>query len=109
MESDRPIALATLNTNKDAITSKYKEKVREAMIAARESYGGTDASYAKTLGINPSVYSQIKQGKLDRVLKNSHWLRIGGQLGVVTHKAEYKIARTRVYDQLEDSLHECKD
>ena len=90
------------------LSDKFKQKVRDAILEARENYSGSAASYSKKLGINNTVYSRIKKGEIDKVLKDSAWLSIGNQLGVSLKTTEYKVARTNVYDKLEDNLNFCK-
>ncbi|GAF05817.1 ATP-binding protein [Saccharicrinis fermentans] len=91
------------------ISKEFKTKVREAVLANRENYGGSDSDYAKTLGINNSVYSRIKKGEVERVLSDTTWITIGRELDVKLHESQWKVARTSVYDNIESSLSFCKE
>mgnify|MGYP000936290142 CR=1 FL=1 len=90
------------------IEAQFKQKVREAMLADRENYGGSDTAYAKRLKLSAAIYSQIKNGKIDKVLSDTQWLVIAHQLGVQVNDSGWKVARTQVYTEIEDNLLYCK-
>ena len=90
------------------LPSDFKEKVRAAILQDRETFGGSDASYAKTLGINAAAFSRIKSGETDRILSDTNWLNIGRRFEVDLRKKNWKVARTRIYAEIEDNLNECK-
>lgn len=87
---------------------EFKEKVRQAILKDRENYGGSDAAYAKTLGINAASFSRIKSGETDRILSDTNWLNIGRKLEVALQTNNWKVARTKVYSEIEDNLNECQ-
>lgn len=89
-------------------TKEFKEKVKAAILAARENYGGTDTDFAKSLGINNSVYSRLKTGGIDKLLSETQWITIGRILGVTLREDSWKVARTKVYSEIEDNLRFCK-
>jgi len=89
-------------------TIDFKQKVREEMLSARENYQGSDADYAKSLGTSSSIYSRIKKGEIEKVLADGQWLNIGRILGVSLKSDTWKIAKTTVYQILEESLHFCQ-
>ena len=86
------------------IEAQFKQKVREAILADRENYGGSDTAYAKRLKLSAAIYSQIKNGKIDKVLSDTQWLVIAHQLGVQVNDNGWKVARTQVYTEIEDNL-----
>ena len=90
------------------IEAQFKQKVREAILADRENYGGSDTAYAKRLKLSAAIYSQIKNGKIDKVLSDTQWLVIAHQLGVQVNDNGWKVARTQVYTEIEDNLLYCK-
>lgn len=86
----------------------FKQKVREAILIARENYGGSDADYSKSLGISNSIYSRLKKGEVERIISDSQWLTIGRTLGVSMKTDSWKVARTSVYNEIESALHFCQ-
>lgn len=90
------------------LTTEFKTEVRDAILASRETFGGTDTAFAKTLNIPAASYSRIKNGEIEQILGNSNWLLIGQQLGVTLKKDSWKPARTNVYIEIEDNLKECQ-
>jgi len=90
------------------ITPQFKQKVREAILAHRENYGGSDSDYAKTLGIKPSIYSRLKKGETERIISDTIWISMGRELDVQLNENSWKVARTSVYTQIEGSLKFCQ-
>lgn len=90
------------------LTHEFKTRVREALLANRPNYGGTDSAYAKSLGIDPSAYNRLKKGMVDRLLSDSKWLTIGRELNVNIKSDNWKIARTKVWIEIEDNLTACQ-
>lgn len=90
------------------ITTEFREKVRLAVLTARENYGGSDADYAKSLGISNSIYSRLKKGEVERIISDSMWLTMGRELDVTMRDNTWKIARTSVYNEIEQALQFCQ-
>lgn len=70
------------------LTDEFKKKVLEALREARERYDGSDSGFAKKYGINKSVYSEIKKGKVEKKINPGKWLELGRNLGGVAQRAE---------------------
>jgi len=87
---------------------EFKEKVRIAILKDRENYGGSDAAYSKTLGINAAAFSRIKSGETERILSDTNWLNIGRRLEVELRSNNWRVAKTVVYSEIEDNLNECQ-
>jgi len=91
------------------LTDKFKHKTLKALEMDRMHYSGSDSAFAKKHGINASVFSRMKNGIINGVLGESNWLSIGRSLGVTMRDDNWKIARTEVYNQIEDNLKFCKE
>ncbi|MWB92953.1 AAA family ATPase [Flavobacterium sp. GA093] len=91
------------------LTKQFKEKVREAILEKRENYGGSDADFSKSLGINSAIYSRLKKGETDKIMSDTVWITIGRELQVKVFEDNWKVARTAVYDEIEDNLSFCKE
>lgn len=90
------------------VTTAHKEKIRLAIIEARNNYGGTDRDFATSIGISGSIYSRLNKGEVERLISDSQWITIGRILDVQLKDNNWKAARTTVYDQIEDSLKFCQ-
>lgn len=90
------------------LPQNFKSKVREAVLEARKRHGGSDAAYAKTLGISPAIYSRIKSGETDNIVTDAKWLQWGRELDVSMKNQNWKIARTSVYNNIESNLKFCQ-
>ena len=91
------------------LTNEFKQKVRTAILEKRDNYGGSDADFSKSLGINNSVYSRLKTGEVDKILSDTMWITIGRELQVKVFDDNWKVARTSVYSEIENNLHFCKE
>ncbi len=92
------------------LTVEFKQKVREAMIEHRANRGGSNADFAKSLGINGSVYSRIvNKGTLDKMLSDSKWIQIGRMLDVSTNTNNWKVAETSIYREINSALQFCQE
>lgn len=91
------------------INNEYREKVRIALLAVRLNFDGSDSAFAKQWNINGSVYNRIKNGRVDGVLADGHWMDIGRELGVGISEKKWNIARTSVFNQIEEEIKFCQD
>jgi hypothetical protein len=87
---------------------EFKKSVVTGLFEARKKYGGADNAFAKKWGINSSVYSQLKNGKIDGLLKESQWLTIGRELNISTSNKKWNVARTKVYEEMDDNIRFCQ-
>lgn len=90
------------------LTRDYKTRVVEALRAAQQNYGGTLKGFCQKIGINQASYSRLLNGELDGVVSNNEFIRIGYQLDVSIKKDTWKIARTSVYHEIENSMNFSK-
>ena len=91
------------------LTEEYKVKVLSALADARERYDGSDSNFAKKYGINKSVYSGLKKGDIDRKISPGKWLELGRQLGVSLNERNWNMARTDVFNMIEEDVLFCKE
>jgi hypothetical protein len=91
------------------LSSEFKTKVIEAIAERRQNYGGSDADFSKSLGINNAIYSRIKKGEIERLLSDTAWITVGRLLQVKVQEDNWKVARTAVYAEIEDNLNFCKE
>ena len=90
------------------LTNEFRKKVLTALFAARQNYTGTDGQFAKSYQIPAAVYSQLKGGKLDKLLTDQKWLIIGQRLNVFVNERNWKIARTAVFNTIEKQVMFCQ-
>ncbi|MDP3679739.1 MAG: hypothetical protein Q8R22_02760 [Flavobacterium sp.] len=91
------------------LTNEFKVKVRVAILEKRKNYGGSDADFSKSLGINNSIYSRLKSGEIDRIMSDTVWITLGRELQVKVFEDNWNVARTSVYIEIEDNLNFCKE
>lgn len=92
------------------LQNTIKEKIIAAMKERRESFGGSDAKFATSLGISSSQFSRIMRGDIDRVLSDANWVSIARKLDVQLSDAPvWKTANTPVYSFVSGQLAFCQE
>ncbi|MDD4395338.1 MAG: AAA family ATPase [Bacteroidales bacterium] len=92
------------------LSNELKSKILQAIKARRESFGGSDAKFAVTLGINSSQLSRILRGDTERVISDANWISIARKLDVTLNELpEWKTAITPVYEFITGQLQFCQD
>ncbi|MGB4776123.1 MAG: ATP-binding protein [Daejeonella sp.] len=91
------------------LTNDFKNKVLTALQDVRQNYGGSDQAFAKQWGINNSVYSRLKNGELEGLLKDTQWLNMGRELGVDQSDRKWNMARTDVFTMIEEDVVFCQN
>lgn len=90
------------------ITTQYRENVRTALLERRPNFGGTDAQFAKIYGLSGSIFSRLKKGETESIISDSMWIQIGRELEITSKKLNWKVVRTKVYTEIEDSINFCQ-
>lgn len=92
------------------ITQAFRETVREAILKQKDNYPNiSDSQYAKMLGISSSVYSRIKGGETEKVASDGFWIEQGRKLDVRINQVKWNVARTSVYDEVDQNIRFCKE
>lgn len=91
------------------ITNDFREKILKALFEQRENFDGSDKAFSAQYGINNSVYSQLKKGKREGLLKDAQYLEIGMKLNVSAKESSWKIARTMVFQKIEADIKFCQE
>ncbi len=91
------------------VATDLKKRIKAAIEKDREKYP-SDARHAKVLDINPSQYSELKKGKLDRNLSDTNWINIARKLDVNPNtRSDWKTARTLTFRKISDHLKACQE
>lgn len=91
------------------ITNLFKDNVVELLLIQRKNFGGSDAQFARSIDVNPSVFNRIKNGERDSLLPNNTWLRLGRELGVNTNTRQWNAVETDVFLQIREEIMFCKE
>lgn len=90
------------------VTNEFRQSVAKALLEVRKNYGGTDEAFSIKWEVNKSIFSRLKKGELSGIISDANWLRIGRQLNILPGKVNLKVARTEVYEQIEEDILFCK-
>lgn len=90
------------------LEKEFKQSVSTALLAVRPNYSGSDAAFAKQWGINGSVFSRIRKGETEGLLRDAQWLTIGRQLNINMNQREWKAAKTEVFTIIEEDIDFCQ-
>jgi hypothetical protein len=92
------------------LSLEIKKKIARRLLDSRNTYGGEDAGYAAKFGINPSVYSTIKNGgSIEKLISDSKWIDIAGALNFDISERNWKVCKTEVYLCIEEQVLFCKE
>jgi hypothetical protein len=73
-------------------------------------FGGSDAQYAASLGINGSVYNRIKNGETERVLSDSKWIALARAMNVeIGGGTPWKVVATPAFTYITGQLEFCRE
>ena len=90
------------------ITQEQKQRILDAMASNRANYQ-SDARHAASLGISASVYSELRNGRLEKSLSDANWLRLARRLGVsLSGGTGWKAVRTETFDYVTGQLSYCQ-
>lgn len=90
------------------LTTDYKERVINALLAARENYSGSDSDFSRKWSIDKTVYSRLKKGYQEGLLSVGKYVEIGMELSVSTHDRNWNMVRTDVFNLIEAEVQFCK-
>lgn len=90
------------------LTHEYKQQVLTALQDARKLFDGKDNAFARQWGLNPAVYSQLKDGKTDGMVNENKWLEIGRVLGINPNARSWNVAETEVFKTIKEEIEFCK-
>lgn len=90
------------------VSEKLKEKVVEALLKAFDNYGGPATQFSRKYGINNAVFCEIKKGNTLNKLSPQKWMNIAAMLGVSTSDRVWRMARTEVFNVIEQDVMFCK-
>lgn len=91
------------------LTTPFKQKVATALKDVRTLHGGTEKEFATKYGMNPAIWSRIKNGETENVLDDNKWLEIGRILNVSLNERTWALARTQVFDAIESDANFCQE
>jgi len=90
------------------LTNDFKAKVIHAIMDQRERYDGSDAQFAKSLGISKSIFSRLKKGETMGIMRSTQWLMLGRDFDITLENRRWHVARTEVFNIIEEDILFCK-
>lgn len=90
------------------ITAEFKSQVVDALKELRPKFGGSDSAFAKQWSLNASVWSQLKSGKTDGLIKDTQWINLGRELNIQLNRKPWNLVKTEVYQSIEADVIFCQ-
>lgn len=91
------------------LSLEYKLEVRDALLDRRKNFGGTDAQFAKIYGLSGAIFSRLNKGEIEKIISDSQFLSIGRELDINLRKEKWNVVRTKVYENIEQSIKFCQE
>ena len=90
------------------ITTALKGQIQAEILATAARKGCKPTRHATELGINPSVYSRITGGDVDKVMGDAQWIRVAQLLDMPLEGIAWKTAQTETYKKITAHLNLCR-
>lgn len=90
------------------ITKEFKEQVITELLNQRNNFDGSDKAFASQYGISSAVFSRLKSGETDGLIKDNQFLTIGREFNINLKEHKWQIARTTVFTKIENDLSFCQ-
>lgn len=92
------------------INPEQKQLIVSSLLEQRKNFDGTDQQFAKQWDINYSVFSRLKTTTdYTGLLREAQWLNLGRELDVTLNERKWNMARTDVFNMIEQDVLFCKD
>jgi hypothetical protein len=92
----------------NVLPTDFKKKVVNAILEHRTRFEGSDSAYAKSLGVNGSIYNRMKKGETDGLVPFAKWLMLGREFDITLNERKWKTARTEVFNIIEEDVLFCQ-
>jgi len=90
------------------ITRDFKQLVINEMNNRRDLYDGPDSAFAKSIGLSASIFSRLKKGEIDNILRTGQWFMLAQHFDIQIKNRSWKNARTDVFNVIEEDIMFCK-
>lgn len=92
------------------LTQELKQQIATELQSHRQHFGGSDAKYATSIGINSAVYNRLKNGETEKLLSDAMWISLARQLGInIRIERQWMTAETPVFTAITEKLTLCQD
>lgn len=91
------------------LTHSIKERILEGIKSDRPNYS-SDSKHATALGISASVYTALKQGRIEKQVSEAGWYAIARRLGIsLRPEEEWAVVETATYLYITKQLDACRE
>lgn len=91
------------------VTVEIKQKVIENLKLKRQNFGGSDARFATSIGINAAQLSRILNDDIEKVLSEANWISLARLMQMNLGQAkDWHTAETPVFAYITEQLSKCQ-
>lgn len=91
------------------MTDELKRKIISEIKKQRGNFAGTDAQFARMLGIRSDIYSRLKNGEINGILKDPNWFTLARKYNIgLNERQVWYTAKTPVFDYITEQLEFCQ-
>lgn len=91
------------------ITNETKKKIVDVLLKLKTNFTGSNAQFAKSIGINDSIFSRIQRGDYEQVLSEARWASLARRAGIPLKEMRiWKKADTPVFQYITAQLQHCQ-
>ncbi len=91
-----------------AVTKEFKNQTIKKLLIAQQKHPDSVKDFFKEYEITSGQFYNLEAGRTREVLTNSQWVTLGRKLGVSVSRRGWKIARTDVFNMIEEDVLFCR-
>lgn len=91
------------------LSKEYRQQVANKLVAILEQSGYVNHITLRYYDLTEKIYLKIKMDQIDDLMTDFQWFRLGRKIGVATGERRWNIARTDVYDCIEQDVIFCQE
>lgn len=93
----------------EQISAEFKTNVAERLILEIKKHQRIDMSFYRFYSVNEKICLKVKCGVTDGIMQDHEWLRLGRKLGYFEKVRNWNLARTEVFDTIEEDIIFCQE
>jgi hypothetical protein len=91
------------------LSTEFKVKVSEKLVLEIQKRQSAQGVFLRHYSLSEKACIKIKCGKIDGVMDDQAWLRLGRKLNIDTVERKWNLARTDVFTTIEQDILFCKE
>lgn len=92
----------------EQLSSQYKQQVADRLVNVLEQSGYVNHITLRHYDITEKIFLKLKTGSIEGLMTDFQWFRLGRKIGVEIEHRRWNMARTDVYNSIEQDVIFCQ-